>query len=165
MLKMKDDEINRLKDFKQKLSTKMVGETLEQHCEIEFNKLRPTAFQSAYFEKDNDASGGTKGDFIYREKDDYGNEIISIMFEMKNENDETATKKRNEDFLPKLDKDRSAKSCEYAVLVSCLEPENEYYNNGITDVSHKFQKMYVIRPQFFIPIVRLLRNAALTSLK
>ncbi len=164
-LRLKDDEINRLKDFKQKLSTKMVGETLEQHCEIEFNRLRPTAFQNAYFEKDNDASGGTKGDFIYRETDDEGNEIISIMFEMKNENDETATKKRNEDFLAKLDKDRNAKSCEYAVLVSLLEAENEFYNQGIVDVSHKFNKMYVVRPQFFIPIITLLRNAAMNSMK
>lgn len=164
-IRLKDDEINRLKDFKQKLSTKMVGESLEQHCEIEFNRLRPTAFQNAYFEKDNDASGGTKGDFIYRETDGEGNEIISIMFEMKNENDETATKKKNEDFLAKLDKDRNAKSCEYAVLVSLLESENEYYNNGIVDVSHKHPKMYVIRPQFFIPIITLLRNAAMNSLK
>jgi len=164
-LRLKDDEINRLKDFKQKLSTKMVGETLEKHCEIEFNRLRPTAFQNAYFEKDNDASGGTKGDFIYRETDDEGNEIISIMFEMKNENDETATKKRNEDFLAKLDKDRNAKSCEYAVLVSLLEAENEFYNQGIVDVSHKFNKMYVVRPQFFIPIITLLRNAAMNSMK
>ena len=164
-IKLKDDEIARLKDFKQKLSTKMVGETLEQHCEIEFNKLRPTAFQNAYFEKDNDSSGGTKGDFIYRETDGTGNEIISIMFEMKNENDETATKKRNEDFFAKLDKDRKDKNCEYAVLVSLLESENEYYNNGIVDVSHKFEKMYVIRPQFFIPIITLLRNAAMNSLK
>jgi hypothetical protein len=164
-IKMKDDEIARLRDFKQKLSTKMVGETLEQHCEIEFNKLRPTAFQNAYFEKDNDASGGTKGDFIYRETDETGNEIISIMFEMKNENDETATKKRNEDFFAKLDKDRKEKNCEYAVLVSLLEAENEFYNNGIIDVSHKFEKMYVVRPQFFIPIITLLRNAAMNSLK
>ena len=164
-IKLKDDEIARLKDFKQKLSTKMVGETLEQHCEIEFNKLRPTAFQNAYFEKDNDSSGGTKGDFIYRETDGAGNEIISIMFEMKNENDETATKKRNEDFFAKHDKDRKDKNCEYAVLVSLLESENEYYNNGIVDVSHKFEKMYVIRPQFFIPIITLLRNAAMNSLK
>jgi len=164
-LRLKDDEINRLKDFKQKLSTKMVGESLEQHCEIEFNRLRPTAFQNAYFEKDNDASGGTKGDFIYRETDEDGNEIISVMFEMKNENDETATKKKNEDFLAKLDKDRSDKSCEYAVLVSLLESENEYYNNGIVDVSHRHSKMYVIRPQFFIPIITLLRNAAMNSLK
>lgn len=164
-IKLKDEEIARLKDFKQKLSTKMVGETLEQHCEIEFNKLRATAFQKAYFEKDNDSSGGTKGDFIYRESDDDGNEIISIMFEMKNENEETATKKRNEDFFAKLDKDRNDKGCEYAVLVSLLEAENEYYNNGIVDVSHRFEKMYVIRPQFFIPIITLLRNAAMNSLK
>lgn len=164
-IRLKDDEIARLKDFKQKLSTKMVGESLEQHCEIEFNKLRPTAFQNAYFEKDNDASSGTKGDFIYKETDGDGNEIISIMFEMKNENDETATKKKNEDFLAKLDKDRNAKTCEYAVLVSLLESENEYYNNGIVDVSHKYPKMYVIRPQFFIPIITLLRNAAMNTLK
>lgn len=163
-LKAKNDEIERLKDYKQKLSTKMLGESLEQHCEIEFNKLRPTAFQNAHFEKDNDASGGTKGDFIYRETDEYGNEIISIMFEMKNENDETATKKKNEDFLPKLDKDRNAKSCEYAVLVTLLESDNELYNNGIVDVSYKYPKMYVIRPQFFIPIITLLRNAAMNSL-
>ena len=164
-IKIKDDEIARLKDFKQKLSTKMVGETLEQHCEIEFNKLRPTAFQNAYFEKDNDASGGTKGDFIYRETDEAGNEIISIMFEMKNENDGTTTKKKNEDFFAKLDKDRKNKKCEYAVLVSLLEAENEFYNNGIVDVSYKFEKIYVIRPQFFIPIITLLRNAAMNSLK
>ena len=164
-IKMKDDEIARLKDFKQKLSTKMVGETLEQHCEIEFNKLRATAFQNAYFEKDNDSSGGNKGDFIYKEHDDAGNEIISIMFEMKNENDETATKKRNEDFFAKLDKDRKEKGCEYAVMVSLLEAENEFYNTGIVDVSHRFEKMYVIRPQFFIPIITLLRNAAMNSLK
>lgn len=164
-IRMKDDEIARLKDFKQKLSTKMVGETLEQHCEIEFNKLRPIAFQNAYFEKDNDASSGTKGDFIFRENDNEGNEIISIMFEMKNENDGTATKKRNEDFFAKLDKDRKEKKCEYAVLVSLLESDNEFYNNGIVDVSHKYEKMYVIRPQFFIPIITLLRNAAMNSLK
>ncbi|WP_026934274.1 DUF2130 domain-containing protein [Christiangramia echinicola] len=164
-IKMKDDEIARLKDFKQKLSTKMVGETLEQHCETEFNKIRATAFQNAYFEKDNDAKGGTKGDFIFKETDDEGNEIVSIMFEMKNENDETATKKRNEDFFAKLDKDRNDKNCEYAVLVSLLEPENEFYNTGIVDVSHKFKKMYVVRPQFFIPIITLLRNAAINSLK
>lgn len=164
-LKMKDDEIDRLKDFKQKLSTKMVGESLEQYCEIEFNKLRATAFQDAHFEKDNDSSGGTKGDFIYKENDNEGNEIISIMFEMKNENDETATKKKNEDFFAKLDKDRKDKKCEYAVLVSLLEPDNELYNNGIVDVSYKFEKMYVIRPQFFIPIITLLRNAAMNSLK
>ena len=164
-IKMKDDEIDRLKDFKQKLSTKMVGETLEQHCDVEFNKLRATAFQNAHFEKDNDSSGGTKGDFIYKENDDEGNEIISIMFEMKNENDETATKKKNEDFFSKLEKDRNDKKCEYAVLVSLLEPENELYNNGIVDISYKFEKMYVIRPQFFIPIITLLRNAAMNSLK
>ena len=164
-IKMKDDEIARLKDFKQKLSTKMVGETLEQHCETEFNKLRATAFQNAYFEKDNDSKTGNKGDFIYKETDDAGNEIISIMFEMKNENDETATKKRNEDFFAKLDKDRKDKNCEYAVLVSLLESENEFYNTGIVDVSHRFEKMYVIRPQFFIPIITLLRNAAMNSLK
>ncbi|WP_372754013.1 DUF2130 domain-containing protein [Mariniflexile sp.] len=164
-IKMKDDEIARLKDFKQKLSTKMVGETLEQHCEIEFNKLRATAFQNAYFEKDNDIRGGNKGDFIYKETDNEGNEIISIMFEMKNENDETATKKRNEDFFAKLDKDRKEKNCEYAVLVSLLESENEFYNTGIVDVSYKYEKMYVVRPQFFIPIITLLRNASMNSLK
>ena len=164
-IKMKDDEIARLKDFKLKLSTKMLGETLEQHCETEFNKLRATAFQNAYFEKDNDARGGNKGDYIYKEEDDARNEIISIMFEMKNENDETATKKRNEDFFTKLDKDRKDKNCEYAVLVSLLEADNEFYNTGIVDVSHKYAKMYVIRPQFFIPIITLLRNAAMNSLK
>ena len=164
-IKLKDDEIARLKDFKQKLSTKMVGETLEQHCETEFNKLRATAFQNAYFEKDNDSKAGNKGDFIYKETDDAGNEIISIMFEMKNENDETATKKRNEDFFAKLDKDRKDKNCEYAVLVSLLESENEFYNTGIVDVSHRHEKMYVVRPQFFIPIITLLRNAAMNSLK
>ncbi|SRX54318.1 DUF2130 domain-containing protein [Aequorivita sp. CIP111184] len=164
-IKMKDDEIARLKDYKQKLSTKMVGETLEQHCESEFNKLRATAFQNAYFEKDNDSSGGSKGDFVYKETDEAGNEIISIMFEMKNENDETATKKRNEDFFAKLDKDRKDKKCEYAVLVSLLESESEFYNTGIVDVSHKFPKMYVVRPQFFIPIITLLRNAAMNSMK
>jgi hypothetical protein len=164
-IKMKDEEISRLKDFKQKLSTKMVGETLEQHCEIEFNKLRATAFQNVYFEKDNDSKGGSKGDYIYKEIDDTGNEIISIMFEMKNENEETTTKKRNEDFFTKLDKDRREKGCEYGVLVSLLESENELYNTGIVDVSHKFEKMYVVRPQFFIPIITLLRNAAMNSLK
>lgn len=164
-IKMKDDEIARLKDYKQKLSTKMVGETLEQHCEVEFNKLRATAFQNSYFEKDNDSRDGSKGDYIYREKDESGNEIISIMFEMKNENDETATKKRNEDFFAKLDKDRNGKKCEYAVLVSLLEAENEFYNTGIVDVSYKFNKMYVVRPQFFIPIITLLRNAAMNSMK
>ena len=165
IIKYKDDEIARVKDMKQKLSTKMLGESLEQHCEIEFNKLRPTAFQNAYFEKDNDASGGTKGDYIYRETDADENEIISIMFEMKNENDATATKKKNEDFLAKLDKDRTIKKCEYAVLVSNLESENEFYNNGIVDVSYKFKKMYVIRPQFFIPMITLLRNAAMNSME
>lgn len=164
-LKLKDEEITRLKDFKQKLSTKMVGETLEQHCETEFNKLRATAFQNAYFEKDNDASQGTKGDYIFKEHDDNGNEIVSIMFEMKNESDQTATKKKNEDFFAKLDKDRTAKSCEYAVLVSLLETDNEFYNTGIVDVSYKYDKMYVIRPQFFIPMITLLRNAAKNSLQ
>lgn len=165
IIRLKDDEITLRKDMKLRLSTKMVGETLEQHCEIEFNKLRATAFSNAYFEKDNDASSGSKGDFIYREKDESGNEIISIMFEMKNEGDETATKKRNEDFLKELDKDRTEKKCEYAVLVSLLEAENELYNTGIVDVSHKYPKMYVVRPQFFIPIITLLRNAAMNSLK
>lgn len=165
IIKMKEEDIERLKDFKQKLSTKMIGETLEQHCEAEFNKLRATAFQNAYFEKDNDARGGNKGDFIYRELDETGNEIISIMFEMKNENDETATKKRNEDFYAKLDKDRTDKKCEYAVLVSLLEADNEFFNMGIVDVSHRFKKMYVVRPQFFIPIITLLRNAAMNSLQ
>ncbi len=165
LIKLKDDEISRLKDFKLKLSTKMIGETLEKHCETEFNKLRATAFQNAYFEKDNDISEGSKGDYVYKEFDETGNEIISIMFEMKNENDGTKTKKKNEDFLAKLDKDRNQKKCEYAVLVSLLEPENELYNTGIVDMSHKYQKMYVIRPQFFIPIITLLRNAAMKSLK
>jgi hypothetical protein len=164
-LKLKDEEIERLKDFKQKLSTKMVGESLEQHCEIEFNKLRPTAFPTAYFEKDNDASGGTKGDYIFKETDINGNEIMSIMFEMKNENDTTATKKKNEDFFAKLDKDRRDKGCEYAVLVSLLETDNEFYNTGIADVSYKYPKMYVIRPQFFIPMITLLRNAGMKSLE
>jgi hypothetical protein len=164
-LKMKDDEIKRLRDFKQKLSTKMVGETLEQHCEIEFNRIRATAFQSAYFEKDNDISQGTKGDYIYRENDSNGNELISIMFEMKNEGDETLTKKKNEDFFAKLNKDRNDKNCEYAVLVSLLEGDNELYNSGILDVSYKYPKMYVIRPQFFITMITLLRNAAKNSLQ
>jgi hypothetical protein len=164
-LKLKEDEIERLKDFKQKLSTKMIGETLEQHCETEFNKLRATAFQNAYFEKDNDHSGGTKGDYVFKEKDMNGNEIVSIMFEMKNEGDETATKKKNEDFFAKLDKDRRDKGCEYAVLVSLLESDNEFYNTGIVDVSYKYEKMYVIRPQFFIPIISLLRNAGMKSLQ
>jgi hypothetical protein len=164
-LKSKDEMIAYYKDMKAKLSTKMVGETLEQHCEIEFNKLRATAFPNAYFEKDNDARSGSKGDYVYREKDDAGNEIISIMFEMKNEGDETATKHRNEDFLRELDKDRNEKKCEYAILVSLLEADNELYNSGIVDVGHKYPKMYVIRPQFFIPMITLLRNAALNSLK
>lgn len=165
IIKHKDEEIALRKDLKLKLSTKMVGETLEQHCETEFNKLRATAFRRAYFEKDNDSKSGSKGDFIYRETDEAGNEIISIMFEMKNEGDETATKKRNEDFLKELDKDRTEKKCEYGVLVSLLEAESEYYNSGIVDVSHKYNKMYVIRPQFFIPIITLLRNAAMNSLQ
>jgi hypothetical protein len=165
IIKHKDEEIALRKDMKLKLSTKMIGETLEQHCETEFNKLRATAFQRAYFEKDNDSKTGSKGDFIYRETDEAGNEIISIMFEMKNEGDETASKKRNEDFLKELDKDRTEKKCEYAVLVSLLEAESEYYNSGIVDVSHKYAKMYVVRPQFFIPIITLLRNAAMNSLQ
>ena len=165
IIKMKDDEIALRKDMKLKLSTKMIGETLEQHCENEFNKLRATAFQKAYFEKDNNSKSGSKGDYIYRETDDTGNEIISIMFEMKNESDETATKKRNEDFFKELDKDRTEKKCEYAVLVSLLEAENDLYNGGIVDVSHKYPKMYVVRPQFFIPIITLLRNAAMSSMK
>ena len=165
IIKHKDEEIALRKDMKLKLSTKMIGETLEQHCETEFNKLRATAFQIAYFEKDNDSKSGSKGDFIYRETDEAGNEIISIMFEMKNEGDETATKKRNEDFLKELDKDRTEKKCEYGVLVSLLEPDSEYYNSGIVDVSHKFNKMYVVRPQFFIPIITLLRNAAMNSIQ
>jgi hypothetical protein len=165
IIKYKDDEIARVKDMKLKLSTKMLGETLEQHCEIEFNKLRATAFSKSYFEKDNDSGSGSKGDYIYKETDEAGIEIISIMFEMKNECDQTATKKRNEDFFKELDKDRSEKSCEYAVLVTCLEAENELYNSGIVDVSHKYSKMYVVRPQFFIPIITVLRNAALNSLK
>lgn len=165
IIKYKDEEIARVKDMKAKLSTKMIGETLEQHCETEFNKLRATAFQNAYFEKDNDARSGSKGDFIYKETDEAGNEIISIMFEMKNEGDETATKKKNEDFFKELDKDRNEKKCEYAVLVTMLEAESEYYNTGIVDVSHKYPKMYVVRPQFFIPIITLLRNAAVNSLK
>ena len=165
IIKYKDDEIARVKDMKAKLSTKMIGETLEQHCETEFNKLRATAFQNAYFEKDNDARSGSKGDFIYKETDEAGNEIISIMFEMKNEGDETATKKKNEDFFKELDKDRNEKKCEYAVLVTMLEADSEYYNTGIVDVSHKYSKMYVVRPQFFIPIITLLRNAAMNSLK
>ena len=164
-LKSKDEVIALYKDMKARLSTKMVGETLEQHCEAEFNKLRATAFPNAYFEKDNDASTGSKGDYIYRETDEAGNEIVSIMFEMKNEGDETATKHKNEDFLKELDKDRAEKKCEYAVLVSLLESDSEYYNSGIVDVSHRHPKMYVIRPQFFIPTITVLRNAAMNSLR
>lgn len=164
-LRFKDEEIERYKDFKTKLSTKMVGESLEQHCEIEFNKLRATGFQNAYFEKDNNAKTGSKGDYIYRDKDTESGEFISIMFEMKNEMDTTSAKKKNEDFLKELDKDRREKNCEYAVLVSMLEPESELYNAGIVDVSHKYPKMYVIRPQFFISIITLLRNAAMNSLE
>jgi len=165
IIKLKDEEIELRKDMKLKLSTKMLGETLEQHCENSFNQLRATGFQNAYFEKDNDAQSGSKGDYIYRETDEASNEIISIMFEMKNERDETAAKKKNEDFLRELDKDRTEKKCEYAVLVSLLEADSELYNSGIVDVSHKYPKMYVIRPQFFIPIITLLRNAAMNSLK
>ncbi|MFZ1616827.1 MAG: DUF2130 domain-containing protein [Flavobacteriales bacterium] len=164
-LKDRDDTIERLKDMKAKLSTKMVGETLEQHCEIEFEKLRATAFPKVYFEKDNDVKTGSKGDYIFRDADEAGTEVVSIMFEMKNENDGTATKKKNEDFLKELDKDRTEKGCEYAVLVTLLEPDNELYNGGIVDVSHRYPKMYVVRPQFFIPIITLLRNAAQNSLK
>ncbi|MGI8394364.1 DUF2130 domain-containing protein [Leucobacter sp. W1038] len=163
-LKDRNDEIERLRDMKARLSTKMVGETLEQHCETEFNRVRAMAFPTAYFEKDNDARSGSKGDFIFRESDAAGTEIVSIMFEMKNENDETATKRKNEDFLKELDRDRTEKGCEYAVLVSLLEPESELYNGGIVDVSHRYPKMYVVRPQFFIPIITLLRNAAMSSL-
>ena len=164
-IKEREDAIERLKDLKAKLSTKMVGETLEQHCETEFNRLRATAFPRAYFEKDNDASSGSKGDYIFKDTDEAGTEIVSIMFEMKNESDTTATKKKNEDFFKGLDKDRSEKGCEYAVLVSLLEPESELYNTGIVDVSYRYPKMYVVRPQFFIPIITLLRNAALNALK
>ncbi len=164
-LKDRDDAIERLRDMKAKLSTKMVGETLEQHCETEFNRLRPTAFQKAYFEKDNDARSGSKGDYIFRDADEDGNEIVSIMFEMKNESDTTATKKRNEDFFKELDKDRTEKGCEYAILVSLLEPESELYNSGIVDVGYRYPKMYVIRPQFFIPMITLLRNAAMNALQ
>lgn len=163
-LKDRDDEIQRIKDMKLQMSTKMVGETLEQHCEIEFNNLRATGFQGAYFDKDNDDSKGSKGDYIFRDYDEEKNEYISIMFEMKNEMDDTEKKHKNEDFFKKLDKDRKEKKCEYAVLVSMLEQDNDYYNNGIVDVSHKYDKMYVIRPQFFIPMITLLRNAAKNSL-
>lgn len=161
----REDQIERLRDMKAKLSTKMVGETLEQHCDIEFNRLRATAFPRAYFEKDNDARSGSKGDFIFRDQDENGTEIVSIMFEMKNENDSTASKKKNDDFFKELDKDRCEKSCEYAVLVSLLEADNELYNTGIVDVSHRYPKMYVVRPQFFIPIITLLRNASTNALQ
>ena len=164
MLRQKDEQIAFYKDLKTRMSTKMVGETLEQHCETQFNELRATGFKNAYFEKDNDARTGSKGDFIFRDYDDDGTEYISIMFEMKNEMDTTATKHKNEDFFKELDRDRNEKKCEYAVLVSLLESDSEYYNNGIVDVSHRYPKMYVIRPQFFIPIITLLRNAAMNSL-
>ena len=164
-IKDRDDAIERLRDMKARLSTKMVGETLEQHCETEFNRIRSTAFPRAYFEKDNDASTGSMGDYIFRDLDEAGTEIVSIMFEMKNESDTTATKKKNEDFLKELNKDRTEKGCEYAVLVSLLEPDSELYNSGIVDVSHRYPKMYVIRPQFFLPIITLLRNAAMKSLE
>ncbi len=164
-IKDRDDAIERLRDMKARLSTKMVGETLEQHCETEFNRIRATAFPRAYFEKDNDARSGSKGDYIFRDADESGTSIVSIMFEMKNESDTTATKKKNEDFLKELDKDRNEKGCEYAILVSLLEPDNELYNTGIVDVFHRYPKMYVIRPQFFIPMITLLRNAAMNSLE
>ena len=164
-IKDRDDAIERLRDMKARLSTKMVGETLEQHCETEFNRIRATAFPRAYFEKDNDARSGSKGDYIFRDTDESGTEIVSIMFEMKNESDATATKKRNEDFLKELDRDRTEKACEYAVLVSLLEPDSELYNTGIVDVFHRYPKMYVVRPQFFIPIITLLRNAAMNAVK
>ena len=164
LLAQKDEQIAYYKDLKTRMSTKMVGETLEQHCEIQFNQLRATAFRNAYFEKDNDARSGSKGDYIYRECDENGIEIISIMFEMKNEMDETVTKHKNEDFFKELDKDRREKKCEYAVLVSLLEADSELYNGGIVDVSYKYDKMYVVRPQCFIPIITLLRNAAMNAL-
>jgi hypothetical protein len=164
-IKDRDDAIERLRDMKARLSTKMVGETLEQHCETEFNRIRATAFPRAYFEKDNDARTGSKGDYIFRDSDEGGTEIVSIMFEMKNESDRTATKNKNEDFLKELDKDRTEKGCEYAVLVSLLEPDSELYNTGIIDVFHRHPKMYIVRPQFFLPIITLLRNAAMNSLK
>jgi len=164
-IKDRDDSIERLRDMKARLSTKMVGETLEQHCETEFARIRATAFPSAYFEKDNDARSGSKGDYIFRDRDEAGTEIVSIMFEMKNESDTSASKKKNEDFLKELDKDRTEKGCEYAVLVTLLEPDSELYNTGIVDVFHRYPKMYVVRPQFFIPIISLLRNAAMNSLK
>ena len=164
LLAEKDAQIEFYKDLKTRMSTKMVGETLEQHCEIQFNQIRATAFRNSYFEKDNDARTGSKGDYIFREEDEYGNEIVSIMFEMKNENDTTATKHKNEDFFKELDKDRKEKNCEYAVLVSLLESDSELYNAGIVDVSYKYDKMYVVRTQCFIPIITLLRNAALNAL-
>ena len=164
-IKDRDDVIKNLQDMKLRLSTKMVGESLEQHCEIEFNSIRATAFPNAEFDKDNDSKSGSKGDYIFRDKNDAGTEIISIMFEMKNETDTTKTKKKNEDFYAELDKDRNEKKCEYAVLVTLLEPENELFNRGIVDVSHKYPKIYVVRPQFFIPIVGILRNAAFNSLE
>jgi len=164
-IKDRDDSIERLRDMKARLSTKMVGETLEQHCDTEFNRIRATAFPRAYFEKDNDARGGSKGDYIFRDSDEADTEIVSIMFEMKNESDTTATKKKNEDFLKELDKDRTEKGCEYAVLVSLLEPDSELYNSGIVDVFHRYPKMYIVRPQFFLPIITLLRNAAMKSLE
>ena len=164
-IKLKDEQIEYYRDFKAKQSTKMVGESLEQHCDYEFNKIRASAFPNAYFEKDNDARSGSKGDFIFRDMDENGTEFISIMFEMKNETDTTSTKKKNEDFFKELDKDRREKNCEYAVLVSLLEIDNELYNTGIVDVSYKYPKMYVVRPQFFIPIITLLRNAAMNSLE
>ncbi len=164
-IKDREGEIERLRDMKARLSTKMVGETLEQHCETEFNRYRATAFPKAYFEKDNDARSGSKGDYIFRDLDEAGTEIVSIMFEMKNENDRTTTKNKNEDFLKELDKDRTEKGCEYAVLVTLLEPDSELYNTGIVDVSHRYPKMYIVRPQFFLPMITLLRNAAMNSLK
>ncbi len=164
-IKDRDDMIDRLRDLKARLSTKMIGETLERHCETEFNRIRSTAFPKAYFEKDNDIRNGSKGDYIFRDADESGTEIVSIMFEMKNEADRTMTKTKNEEFLKELDRDRTEKGCEYAVLVSLLEPESELYNSGIVDVSHRFPKMYVVRPQFFIPIITLLRNAGLNSVK
>jgi hypothetical protein len=164
-IKDRDEAIERLRDMKVRLSTKMVGETLEQHCETEFNRIRATAFPRAYFEKDNDARTGSKGDYIFRDSDEAGTEIVSIMFEMKNESDRTASKNKNEDFLKELNKDRMEKGCEYAVLLSLLEPDSELYNTGIVDVFHRYPKMYVVRPQFFVPIITLLRNAAMNSLK
>ena len=164
-LKDRDEAIERLRDMKARLSTKMIGETLEQHCENEFNRVRAMAFPHAHFEKDNDARSGSKGDYIFKDSDEAGTEIVSIMFEMKNESDATATKKKNEDFLKELDKDRTEKGCEYAVLVSLLEPESELYNTGIVDMFHRYPKMYVVRPQFFLPMITLLRNAAMNSLK